>query len=53
MQVLRNCCAAHEEFVNQPVPDVMGAAGAMINPVKVTAGGAIIFVVDVEDFIRV
>ncbi|MFQ3549041.1 MAG: cyclic-di-AMP receptor [Armatimonadota bacterium] len=53
VQVLRKCCGVHEEYVNQPAPDVMGAAGVAINPVKVIAGGAIIFIVDVEDFIRV
>jgi len=50
---IRGCCPSRDEYVNQPPPDALGAAGVMINPVKVTVGGAIVFVVDVEQFIRV
>ena len=31
----------------------MGAGGALMSPVKVNVGGAIVFVVDVERFERV
>ena len=51
--VLRECCSTREQFVTQPAPDILGAGGGMMNPVKVTVGGAIIFVVDVEKFERV
>lgn len=53
ISVIREYCSTREQFVNQPVPDVMGAGGALMNPVKVNVGGAIIFVVDVERFERV
>ena len=51
--VIRGCCSAREQYVTQPAPDILGAGGGMMNPVKVTVGGAIIFVVDVEKFERV
>ena len=51
--VIRGCCSAREQYVTQPAPDILGAGGGMKNPVKVTVGGAIIFVVDVEKFERV
>ena len=51
--VLRGCCSTREQFVTQPAPDILGAGGGMMNPVKVSVGGAIVFVVDVEKFERV
>lgn len=51
--LIRKFCSTREQFVNQPVPDVMGAGAAIMNPVKVNVGGAIVFVVDVEKFERV
>ena len=53
MEAIRGCCSAREQFVNQPPMDALGAGGMLMNPVKVTVGGAIIFVVDVERFERV
>ncbi len=53
IDVLRQCCSAREQYVNQPPIDALGAGGMLMNPVKVTVGGAIIFVVDVERFERV
>ena len=51
--VLRECCKTREQFVTQPALDVLSAGGGMMNPVKVSVGGAIIFVVNVEQFERV
>ena len=51
--VIRGCCSAREQYVTQPAPDILGAGGGMMSPVKVTVGGAIVFVVDVEKFERV
>jgi len=53
IDVLRNYCSSREQFTNQPPIDALGAGAMLMNPVKVTVGGAIIFVVDVERFERV
>ncbi len=53
IDVIRNCCPAREQYVAQPPIDIMGAAGGMMSPIKVSVGGAIIFVVNVEKFERV
>ncbi|MCE5198127.1 MAG: cyclic-di-AMP receptor [Armatimonadota bacterium] len=53
IQTIREACPSRDEYVNQPPPDGLSAGGAIVNPVKVTVGGAIVFVVDVEQFIRV
>lgn len=50
INLVGSVCKAREQYVNQPMPDIMGAA--LISPVKVTVGGAIIFVVNVEQFER-
>ena len=51
--VIRECCSSREEFMTAPPYDVMGPGAGLLNPVNVCVGGAIIFVVDVEQFIRV
>jgi len=51
--VIRESSCTREHYVNQPPVDALGAGGMLMNPVKVTVGGAIIFVVDVERFERV
>jgi uncharacterized protein YaaQ len=53
IETIRGCCPSRDEYVNQPPPDALGTTGVMMNPVKVTVGGAIVFVVDVEKFVRV
>lgn len=50
IEAIRGCCSAREDFVSQPTPDVLGTGGVLMSPVKVSIGGAIIFVVDVERF---
>lgn len=52
ISLLDNCCHSREQFVNQPPIDALAAGGMLMNPVKVTVGGAIIFVVNVERFER-
>jgi len=53
IDVIKGCCSTREQFVDQPVPNVMGADGALATPIKVEVGGAIVFVVNVEKFERV
>lgn len=53
IEIVGGCCSTREQFVNQPPPDALGAGGMLMNPVKVSLGGAIMFVVDVERFERV
>jgi uncharacterized protein YaaQ len=55
MQVLKDACGTTERFVNVPGEVVAGAAalGAFPpHPVKVESGGAVAFVVNVDDFHR-
>ncbi len=51
--IVENCCSSREHYINQPPPDAFTGGGVIMNPIKVTVGGAIIFVVDVERFERV
>ncbi len=44
---------AREQYLNQPPMDALATGGMLMNPVKVTVGGAIVFVVNVERFERV
>ena len=53
IDIIRGCCSSREDFVTAPPYDVMGPGVGLMNPVNVRVGGAIIFVVDVEQFIRV
>lgn len=53
IDAIRECCSAREQYVTQPAPDILGAGSGMMSAVKVTVGGAIVFVVDVEKFERV
>jgi uncharacterized protein YaaQ len=50
--LVRDSCKTREQYVNLPTPDAMPAGGFIPNPVKVTVGGAVIFIVDVERFER-
>jgi uncharacterized protein YaaQ len=53
LDVLRESCQTREQYINV-VPPAMEPVGTIIpNPVKVTVGGAIIFVLDVEHFEKV
>ncbi|MGQ9579454.1 MAG: cyclic-di-AMP receptor [Armatimonadota bacterium] len=51
--LLDKCCHAREHFVSQPPIDTLAAGGMVMTPIKVTVGGAIIFVVDVERYQRI
>lgn len=53
IEIVRKWCSSREQFITQPMPDAMAPAGAVMSPVKVCVGGAIIFVVDVEKYERV
>lgn len=53
ISLLDNCCHSREQFVSQPPIDTLAAGEMLMNPVKVTVGGAIIFVVNVERFERI
>lgn len=50
---IRTCCSTREQYVAQPPLDMVGAGGMLMNPIKVSVGGAIVFVVNVEHFERV
>ena len=51
--ILKNTCSTREQYVTQPPIDMIGAAGMALGAIKVSVGGVIIFVVDVERFERV
>jgi uncharacterized protein YaaQ len=51
--LLKSNCSTREQYVTQPPIDMIGAGGMVMGAVKVSVGGAIIFVVDVERFERV
>ncbi len=53
IDIVSEWCSSREQYVSQPVPDAIAQAGATFTPVKVCVGGAIIFVVDVEKYVRV
>jgi uncharacterized protein YaaQ len=53
IETIHGCCPCRDEYVNQPLPDALGATGMLMNPIKVKVGGAVIFVVNVEKFVRV
>jgi len=50
--LVRDSCKTREQYVSLPPPDVMPAGTFIPNPVKVSVGGAVIFVVDVDRFER-
>jgi uncharacterized protein YaaQ len=50
--LVRDSCKTREQYVSLPPPDVMPAGTFIPNPVKVSVGGAVVFVVDVTRFER-
>ena len=50
IETIKTCCHAREQYINQTPIDVLGGSGMLINPVKVSVGGAVIFVTNVERF---
>jgi len=52
MDVLRQNSEARDQYVSIPSPDVMPGTTLLQEPVKVTVGGAVTFVLDVESFQR-
>ena len=50
--LIRDSCKTREQYVSLPPPDVMPAGTFIPNPVKVSVGGAIVFVVEVARFER-
>ncbi len=53
IETIKGCCSTREQFVAQPPLDLVGTGGMLMNPIKVSVGGAIVFVVNVERFERV
>lgn len=50
--IIKNNCETREQMVTSPAP-LSGAAGVyMPYPIKVKVGGATVFVVDVEEYIK-
>lgn len=53
LKIIENVCKSRKQVATAPTP-VSGAAGVYVPyPVEVTVGGATIFVVDVEQFVKV
>lgn len=52
MSIVRDSCKTREQYVNMPPPEVMPQGTFIPNPVKVSVGGAVVFVIDVERFER-
>jgi len=52
MDVLRHNSEARDQYVSIPSPDVMPGTTLLQEPVKVTVGGAVTFVLEVESFQR-
>ena len=50
--LIRDSCKTREQYVSLPPPDVMPAGTFIPNPIKVSVGGAVVFVVDVARFER-
>jgi uncharacterized protein YaaQ len=52
MELLESNCKTREQFVNVIPPDAGSIGGFIPTPVRVTVGGAIAFVLDVEQFYK-
>jgi uncharacterized protein YaaQ len=52
ISIVRESSKTREQYMTMPPPDVMPSGTFIPNPVKVTVGGAVIFVVDIERFER-
>jgi uncharacterized protein YaaQ len=52
MGIIEEFSKTREQYVSLPPADVMPAGTFVPNPVRVSVGGAIVFVVDVERFER-
>lgn len=50
--LIRDSCKTREQYVSLPPPDVLPAGTFIPSPIKVSVGGAVVFVVDVERFER-
>ncbi len=52
MDIVNESCKTREQFVNVLPPDASPVGSFMPSPVKVLVGGAVVFVLDVEQFHR-
>ncbi|MEI6915239.1 MAG: cyclic-di-AMP receptor [Armatimonadota bacterium] len=52
LTIIRENSEAREQYVSIPPPDMMPSSPMLQAPVKVTVGGAVVFVMDVERFER-
>jgi uncharacterized protein YaaQ len=52
LQIISQNCKAREQAVNVLPPDASAVGSFVPNPIKVPVGGAIVFVLDVEQFER-
>lgn len=50
--VFEQNCQTREQIVNVPAVDMGPQTGLMASPIKVPVGGAVIFVLDVQEFHR-
>ncbi len=51
LDIFRNCCSRRTQMVSA-VPPYMGEGFISSTPVEITIGGATLFVLDVENFIK-
>lgn len=52
LEIIRENSEPRDQYVSMPSPDVMPSTSLLQSPVRVTVGGAVVFVVDVESFHR-
>lgn len=50
LDVINECSKSREQFVSAPVSPELNLEGSAIFPVKVTVGGATVFVLPIESF---
>jgi uncharacterized protein YaaQ len=53
LTLIRQLCQTRERMVNAAAPAVSGAEDSSASPMKVTLGGAKVFVLDVEQLVEV
>ncbi|MBP5274320.1 MAG: cyclic-di-AMP receptor [Abditibacteriota bacterium] len=50
LEVIKSASSSREQIMTQPPMDLMGGAASVMAPVRVRVGGAVMFVVNVEQF---
>lgn len=53
IDIIKDICKKHEEIIVTPAPIMDAAEAYMQYPIQVTVGGATVFVLDVDQFIKI